>query len=582
MEIEIENKRNFLQNIRLENELKYLDNLKQNYIIEKENSEKDILLKLWKKEEKIFKITIKISSNYPLIEPEIKFKIISKDYTSIFIEDKYLASSYYLGKDWKPLYKLSDIILKADKVIKKSLHIYNKKSLNLMKIIFLVGNLLFILFVILNKKSDIFYQTGNIKEENPIYIIFLKLKDKIRNHYKIHSFGDHEESPVIKFIEMVFKESYVFNLFYFVIIYIFFYLINTKKSFRLKNSTFHTNVFLIISNPISIDIFTNHHAENLGMIFYFLSFILIIQKEYEISIIFFFLSHMFFSYLVRLTFMPFFITLAMSVILKNRNNFIFLSKVKNYFRLLFSIVLYFGLFVFFKFELQEFEFEIFFNFFKKYFYDNIFSFKLIFLMPIFYSIKISKNLSDFQYYNLAISTLILYSINQKRNLEQKIILNFISFLLNIFLTIKLKNNNKELFFYFFIIVSSDLLLEKTLNFKILTISVQIINFAFLFFRNFSFLKIGKNKNFHNLKYFIKNILNFEKFIKIGNIISRTIKPFFKVIIFVSMFILVLFKWNNMILLILFIYLAIILPLMKFEKDFLAKIILNYRKKNEIN
>ena len=579
MEIE-QNSKNFLQNIRLENELKYLDELKENFIIEKEKSEKDILINIWKKNINIFKLTIKISSNYPLIEPEIKFKIISKDYNSIFIEDKYLVSSYYLGKQWKPLYKLSEIILKADNVIKKSLHSNNEFSLNIMKIFFLVGNLLFILFVILNKKSDIFYQSGNINEENPIYIVFLKFKNKITNHFKIHSFGDHEDSHVFNILEAVFRESYIFNVFYFLIIYIFFYLINTKKSFRLKNSTFYTNILLIISNPISIDIFTNHHPENLGLIFYFLSFILIIQKEYEISILCYFFSHIFFSFLINLTFLSYFFTLIISILLKNKNNFMFLAKIKNVFKLLFAFIIYFGFFLFFKYELQDSEFETFFNNFRKNIYENIFSIRLIFLIPLIYSIKISRNLSEFQYYNVAISALILYSINQSRNLEQKIILNFISFLLNIFLTIKLKNNNKELFFYFFIILSSDLLLEKTLRFKVLTISVQIINFAFLFFRNYTFLKNHKKKNFlENLQIIFKNILNLENIVKIGNFLFKILNPFFSAFLFFIMFFLVFFKINNIVLLILFIYFAIILPLMKFEKEIVANILKKFEKKN---
>ena len=117
-------------------------------------------------------------------------------------------------------------------------------------------------------------------------------------------------------------------------------------------------------------------------------------------------------------------------------------------------------------------------------------------------------------------------------------------------------------------------------FKVLTISVQIINFAFLFFRNYTFLKNHKKKNFlENLQIIFKNILNLENIVKIGNFLFKILNPFFSAFLFFIMFFLVFFKINNIVLLILFIYFAIILPLMKFEKEIVANILKKFEKKN---
>lgn len=137
--------------------------------------------------------------------------------------------------------------------------------------------------------------------QNPFCILFENFKQNILNKVTLHSVHLDGDSLLEVFLNK-FKENYLFNFYYFIMVGIFFFSISTDKNIKLNSRIFYFYLFIIIGNPLTIIVLTSFHTEFFGCLSYTLFYVMICRRELQLALVSLIMAYSFNPYLMEVSF----------------------------------------------------------------------------------------------------------------------------------------------------------------------------------------------------------------------------------------------------------------------------------------
>lgn len=327
----------------------------------KENSETELYVK--RKQGPLFNMTIQIPKNYPLVQPKLKFELLSKQYESTLQDNTYSYCYNYVQGGWRANIKLVDVIEQAEEIIYHSL-LKQSRLFFILKMTCIMLNLIFI-GVVLMDKDNALLNIVDSKQKNAVYPIYeiIKKSEKflarmLPSHHG-HP-GLHKGFDQMNFGLNLLTEHYIFSALYLTVMVVYFYLTISENQLRLKSWYFYFYLCVIAVNPITLTIILNNHIQNLSYMLLVITLIFLSLKEYELSVLSFFASYCFNSNIIKLSFIEMIIIFVLEFVIIGKRAYLLRNKLINAGRAVWLICLFVGLNFIIYMELESDAFSMFF------------------------------------------------------------------------------------------------------------------------------------------------------------------------------------------------------------------------------
>ena len=449
----------------------------------------------------------------------------------------------------------SGFLISAEKDIKKSLY-KNSKQLKLTKWVVLFLNVVFFIYFLGTEKKNLFYTSKLVHEKESRILLFI-LSNKLSNFIQTLPFLNSQISmftPNNYINETI--EHFVVNFCYFAALIIFYTFIFNEKNFKFNRSTLFLHSTGLILSPFSLLALFDNHIENIAFIFFTLAFLMTFNSEFELAVVFFFISQAFFSPLAEYAFLTFFGLVFIRIYVQFKRS-LQIYNLTIFGRQFLVLGIFAMINVLVGLELEASEFKNYKQQLLKMLTNSlkILPISLLSFMG-FFAVSIQKNLPKENFYKNWVGVIFCLVIFFEKDGKWTFTYLFLTLLLNSFFLLNKKSMERQLLLVFPILAST-FYFEKPAFFLFISIFLQLFNILFVLQRNSFSLK----NNFELIKVVKNSKLEF--FWKIFRILENFPTYFWVFILFVNFLIsLLVFKSPKGTLIPYFLYHVLIYPAKK--------------------
>lgn len=245
-------------------------------------------------EAKIF-ITLRLTYNYPISEPKIRFNVIDSSFDSLYASDIFVSFFDLLGTEWKPIYLVSDIVVKIFPLLEKSL--VRKTSLfSYSCVIVFALNLAFLAYFFWSSEQHIFHKLISINiETNPLFDLLSNAGRVLFPQKTLKRKGIN----ITRFSSLLFNADFLFNAFHFFAVMGLILFVLTEKKAVIKKTFWLAVLLFLLFNPVTIFFALSNHLTNIGLTCFAFSALLLQQLELDLATVLFFLGQNFYPLLLN-------------------------------------------------------------------------------------------------------------------------------------------------------------------------------------------------------------------------------------------------------------------------------------------